>query len=230
MSDAVDPIDDDAMTLDPPGSIAVVGAGPLGIEAALYGRFLGYDVTVIEAVAIAHSMQDQHDLPLPMLPGRCLSPLALSALSAQHGDTAEQVSPMTYGGWINDGLEKLAATDLLRGRIRLPRRVSQIANVPIEADEPDEDTSEIPPDFRLTLVGEGDETKSIDVESVILAIGLSSEIPLGFELPAPYFFRIAAPSTGDHEQDLLSGYHQIVAIFAELAGRADLDLYRPRRV
>ncbi len=75
-------------------------------------------------------------------------------------------------------------------------RVSQIAHVPVEADEPDEDTSEIPPDFRLTLVGEGDETDSIDVESVILAIGSSSEIPLGFELPTPYFFRIAATSTG----------------------------------
>ena len=96
-------------------------------------------------------------------------------------------------------------------------------------DEEDEDASEIPPDFRLTLVGEGDETDAIDVESVILAIGLSSEIPLGFDLPGPYFFRIATNSTGDSEQDLLSGFREIVAIFAELAGRADLDLYRPRR-
>jgi hypothetical protein len=229
MSDSVDPIDDDAMTLDPPGSIAVVGAGPLGIEAALYGRFLGYEVTLIEAVAIASSIRDQHDFPLPMLPTRCLSPLALSALRAQQGEMAEQVRPMTYGQWINDGLEKLAETDLLRGRIRLPMRVSRIDQVPVQADEPDEDTSAIPPDFRLTLVAEGYETDSIDVESVILAIGLSSEIPLGFQLPAPYFFRIAATSTGDHEQDLLSGFHEIVAIFAELAGRADLDLYRPRR-
>ncbi|EMI22110.1 Pyridine nucleotide-disulfide oxidoreductase, NAD-binding region domain protein [Rhodopirellula maiorica SM1] len=36
-------------TLDPPGSIAIVGAGPLGVEAALYGRFLGYNVSLIEA-------------------------------------------------------------------------------------------------------------------------------------------------------------------------------------
>ena len=49
----------DATTLDPPGSIAVVGAGALGIEAALYGRFLGYDVTLIEAAAVGHSMTDQ---------------------------------------------------------------------------------------------------------------------------------------------------------------------------
>ena len=229
MSDSVDPIDNDGMTLDPPGSIAVVGAGPLGIEAALYGRFLGYEVTVIEAVAIGHSMKDQHELPLELLPGRCLSPLALSALRAQRGDIGEQVLPTTCGQWIDEGLKKLAETDLLRGRVWLPMRVSHIANVPIDADEGDEDASEIPPDFRLTFVGEGDETGVIDVESVILAIGLSSEIPLGFELPTPYFFRIAARSTGDPEQDLISGFREIVAIFAELAGRADLDLYRPRR-
>ena len=111
----------------------------------------------------------------------------------------------------------------------MPMRVSQITNVPIEADEEGEDTGEIPPDFRLTLVGEAGETDSIDVESVIVAIGSSSEISLGFELPASYFFRIAAESTGDHEQDLLNGLREIVAIFASLAGRADLDLYRPRR-
>lgn len=230
MCDAADPFDDDAMTLDPPGSIAVVGAGPLGIEAALYGRFLGYDVTLFESVSIASSIRDRRELALPMLPGRCLSPLALSALRAQQGDAAEQVLPMTYGQWINEGLEKLAETDLLRGRVRVPMRVTHIANVPIQGDDPDEDPSDIPPDFRLTLVGEGDEPDSIDVESVILAIGTSAEIPLGFELPAPYFFRITTASSGDHEQDLLSGYHEIVAIFAELAGRADLDLYRPRRV
>ncbi len=229
MSNSIDPIADDGMTLDPPGSIAVVGAGPLGIEAALYGRFLGYEVTLIEAVAVGHSMQDQRELPLDLLPGRCLSPLALSALDAQRGELGEQVLPTTYGQWIDDGLKKLVDTDLLRGRILLPMRVSRIANVPIDADGEDEDASEIPPDFRLTLVGDGGETDAIDVESVILAIGLSSEIPLGFELPAPYFFRIAGKSTGDSAQDLLSGFREIVAIFAELAGRADLNLYRPRR-
>ena len=229
MSD-LDRLDDDAMTLDPPGSIAVVGAGPLGIEAALYGRFLGYEVTLFEAEAIANSIRDQADSPLPMLPGRCLSPLALSAIQAQQGETDQQILPLTCGQWITQGLEKLTETDLLRGRVRLSTRVSRIDNIPIEGDSLGEDTSEIPPDFRLTLVGMGaDETESFDVESVILAIGCSPEIPLGFELPAPYFFRIGAASSGNHEQDLLSGLHEIVAIFAELAGRADLDLYRPRR-
>ena len=131
MSD-LDPHDDDAMTLDPPGSIAVIGAGPLGIEAALYGRFLGYEVTLFEAEAIANSVRDQLDAPLPMLPGRCLSPLALSAIRAQRGETDQQILPTTCGQWVSEGLEKLAETDLLRGRVRVRNRVSRIDSIPIE--------------------------------------------------------------------------------------------------
>ena len=84
------------MTLDPPGSIAVIGAGPLGIEAALYGRFLGYDVTLIEAVSVANSLRQQAQLPLPLPPDRSLSPLAVGALQAQFPELAS--TPETDDG------------------------------------------------------------------------------------------------------------------------------------
>jgi len=230
MNNSTDPMDDVETTLDPPGSIAVVGAGAIGIEAALYGRFLGYDVTLIEAVEIGHSMVDQPQKPLPMLPGRCLSPLAISALRAQKRDMTHSVLPTTCGQWIHDALVPLTQTDLLRGRLRIPMRVTEIRQIEVQADQEGEDTSDIPSDFRLTLVGDDQEPDVIDVEAVILAVGVSCDIQLGFDLGAPYFFRVAATSTGDLEQDLLHGLREIVAIFAALSGRADLDLYRPRRV
>jgi hypothetical protein len=230
-------MDDDAITLDPPGSIAVVGAGALGIEAALYGRFLGYDVLLIEAVAIGHSMRDQQELPLPMLPDRCSSPLALAALKAQqHGrgdgdDTPDQLPPMTYRQWIDNVLVPLTETDLLHARLRIPRRVTNIVTIPVELQEEDgEDSDEIPPDFHLTLLDEEGHTETLDAEAVILAIGSSCDIQLGFDPPVPFFDRIAATSTGEAEQDFLQGLREIVAIFACLAGRSSLDLYRPRRV
>ncbi|MEC9117285.1 MAG: FAD-dependent oxidoreductase, partial [Planctomycetota bacterium] len=34
------------MAIDTPATIAILGAGPIGLEAALYARFLGYEVTV----------------------------------------------------------------------------------------------------------------------------------------------------------------------------------------
>jgi hypothetical protein len=168
----------DDMTLDPPGRIAVVGAGPLGLEAALYGRFLGYDVTVFERGQIGESLRDCQDQPLPMLPSECLSPLAASALRAQFGEesTASQPPlPLTIGQWLSDGLERLSKTDLLQGRVLTGARVTRITMVdPTSTDdppaeeppsllqtaggdaEPDDDfevIGEVPPDFRLTWVG-----------------------------------------------------------------------------
>lgn len=226
-------------TLDPPGSIAVIGAGPLGCEAALYGRFLGYKVTLIEAIAVGQSMRDEIDRPLPMLPDRCLSPLAISALRAQResDDSTSPPLPTTIGDWILDALVPLTETDLLRGRTLIPARVSQIVQVPVADDEKSDDEAaggevedDIPPDFRLTLERDSDGEDCIDVEAVILAVGPSCEIQLGFQLPTPYFFRVGEQSTEDAEKDLVAGFRQIVGIFAKLAGRDDLDLYRPRRV
>ena len=134
------------MTLDPPGSIAVVGAGPLGIEAALYGRYLGYNVTLVEAVAIGQSMTDQLEAPLPMLPDRCLSPLAIAALRTQSGaqgygdptlgDQSDgRALPTTCGQWIRQALVPLVESDLLRGRLRMPMRVTEITEIAIDVDE-----------------------------------------------------------------------------------------------
>jgi len=45
------------MSLDSP-TIAILGAGPIGLESALYGRFLGYDVHVYEREEIGfHVLQ-----------------------------------------------------------------------------------------------------------------------------------------------------------------------------
>ena len=212
--------------LEPPGTIAVVGAGPLGIEAALYGRFLGYHVSLIEAVAVGNSMSDQRDAPMPMLPDRCLSPLALSAINAQHPDAPPFVLPTTIAEWIDNALVPLTETDLLRDRLKCPALVTSIRHVVPADDEADDDDDEpVPPDFSLTI--DGGET--IETEAVILVTGASkgseSPIELGFQTPAPYFFQIGQHSSGDVERDFLLGLKEIVGIYAQLADRENLDLY-----
>lgn len=219
---------DESMTLDPPGSIAVIGAGPLGVEAALYGRFLGYDVTIVEAVAVGASMRAQTPEPLPMLPDRCLSPLAMSALDAQSQQTS-RVLPMTVGQWIDEALVPLTETDLLRGRLRMPARVTKITMVAVERDDSEEDEGEIPADFRLTWIDSHGDAESLDAESVLLATGMDCDIEFDFQAPLPYLFQVTANGHARPEESLATGLHQIVAIYAQLAGRADLDLYRPRR-
>jgi hypothetical protein len=236
MSSTDDWSEGDVLTLDPPGAIAVVGAGPMGIEAALYGRFLGYDVTLLEAVAVGHSMLAEPQAALPRLPGRCLSPLAAAALQAQLGSPVAAGLPVgglpqTCGQWVDEALRPLAESDLLHGRLRLPALVTEIIHVAVSADpDASEGEAPIPADFRLTFVGEGGRIDTLDVEAVILAVGQTCDIRLGFQPPVPYFFRINALPTAEVQQQWIAGHREIVAIYAGLAGRAALDLYRPRRV
>tara|TARA_R110002049_G_scaffold2750_8_gene22189 strand:+ start:120001 stop:120714 length:714 start_codon:yes stop_codon:yes gene_type:complete len=231
---------DDSLTLDPPGSIAVVGAGPLGIEAALYGRFLGYDVTLIESDAVGHSLASYRDQPLPMLPDRCLSSLALSALQAQNPDGPPITLPVTVAQWIDQVLIALTETDLLRGRLRCPFRVTSVAHVTVDQDadeqvahpleiDAEESDEEVPPDFVLSLAGLDGQSDELVVESVIQATGAEVQLPCEFPVPCDYLFRIGETSSGNMEQDLRTGLQQIAKIYAVLGGRATLDLYRPQR-
>jgi hypothetical protein len=237
------------MTLDPPGQIVVIGAGPLGIEAALYGRYLGYEVTVFEKGDIGESLRASSDQPLPMLPDRCLSPLAVSALKAQDGGLklpGDPTFPMTIGQWIECGLIRLAATDLLSGRVHTHSRVTRVELIPVEASEADaadadgsdEDDDyfidgEVPPDYRLTIKS-SDEATSFDAEAVIFATG---DLPLsdieGFDLAqsSAYLFRIGAGGDAESSDEarFYRGLQEIVATFAKLGGREALDLYRPIR-
>ncbi|TWU05718.1 NAD-binding protein [Stieleria varia] len=228
--------------LEPPGSIAVIGAGPLGIEAALYGRYLGYDVTVIEAHRVGYSMYQRREEPLPMMPDRCLTPLAISALNAQRGDNAPMTLPVTIGQWINNALLPLTQSDLLSDRVREGCVVTAMDWVPVpeqpsnetneETGEEDDD-EEPPPDFRLTFKRDDGTTETLDVEAVIVATGESDEISRSFSLPAVFHFelgRSGAPSAKvDPERDLHVGWKEIVQIYSQLADREQLDLYRPLR-
>jgi hypothetical protein len=227
--------EDGNATLDPPGSIAVVGAGPLGVEAALYGRYLGYDVTLLEAVEVASSIVDRRDQAIPMMPGRCVSPLARSALGAQAGLSLPEASPMLIGQWIDQVWRPLTETDLLRGRLRCPVAVTEMDLVPTEDEDEslvdrgpqgEEISEDVPPDFRLRF----DDGQTADFEAVILATGgRSRAIKKLFAPPVDYLFELGEHRTENAEVDFWVGLKEIVAVYASLGGRADLDLYKPLR-
>lgn len=233
----------DEMTLDPPGRIAIVGGGPLGVEAALYGRYLGYEVVLFERGEIGQAWLAHRDAPLPMLPGRCLSPLAVAALKAHDGGLAlpgDPAFPLTIDQWVGSGLVRLASTDLLVDRIHTHCEVIGLELIADGAPEnedaqaEDEDSyidGEVPPDYRLTIRS-AEETQHVDAEAVIIAIGPSSpEAIAGYEIlrGGPYLFRTGDRCEGSHEERLLQGWREIVSIYARLGGRKTLDLYRPMR-
>ena len=73
------------MAVDTPATIAILGAGPIGLEAALYARVLGYDVVVYEAGShVAASVCEWGHVRMFTPFGMNRSPLGLAALRAQH--------------------------------------------------------------------------------------------------------------------------------------------------
>src|SRR3569623_184257 len=71
------------MAVDTPARIAILGAGPIGLETALYARYLGYDVDLYEqGRAVEHLLRWGH--VRLFTPWRMnVSPLGQAALSAQ---------------------------------------------------------------------------------------------------------------------------------------------------
>ena len=221
------------MTLDPPGSIGIVGAGTHGIEAGLYGRFLGYDVTVLERGSIGNNMLNDSDADLVVLPDQCLSPLALSAIATQHAaehpESGPLVHPATVLAWIEEGLIPLSESDLLRGRVKTDHLVTSIDTVPIEHEDESEASSDYPADFLIHFTDSDRAESNLRVEAVLIATGSQCDIEFMFPLPCPYLHRIESTSPHD-AAGLIGGRRQIVEIYSQLAGRQDLDLYRPPRV
>ena len=211
-------------TLDPPGRIAVIGAGPLGIETALYGRFLGYDIQVYESRFIGSNLLSAEDSNLPLLPDRALSNLAVRALQTQN-ETMPLTFPVTLHEWVENHLSQLAETDLLHGRVHVGCEVQSIEPCPVESDE-----EEVPPDFQLAITNNSANAQEETHECVIIATGSD----VNFKTPeigvTPYLFRIGGTAHDNWEDSFQAGLREIVNVFAELGGRSDLDLYRPKRI
>jgi hypothetical protein len=71
------------VAIDTPATIAVIGAGPIGLEAALYGRFLGYDVQILEQGRIAENLLRWGHARMFTPFGMNRSNLGLAAIKAQ---------------------------------------------------------------------------------------------------------------------------------------------------
>ncbi len=223
--------------IEPPGTLAILGAGPLGLEAALYGRSLGYEVHIFEAGEVGGGLLREPNEFLPAPFGRRCSPLGLTALHTQdpQRELPHPELPLTHRDYIQLYLSPLAKTDLLSENIRVNTPVVKLESVPLDNDIPDEDAP--PSDFRLVGV---DGNELLIAECVIDATGATGKI----EYPAasydpksalypdlasgvPFLYRIGGRS--DAKLEYLEGLEQIRRLFALLYGRESLDLYRSAR-
>jgi thioredoxin reductase len=109
------------MAIDTPARLAILGAGPIGLEAALYGRFLGYDVVVYDQGDVAASVTQWGHVRMftPFAMNR--TTLGLAAIQAQDESYRPPADDAFLTGqeWIDRYLFPLANTDLLLDHLRL---------------------------------------------------------------------------------------------------------------
>lgn len=112
----INEIDDDVTP-----RIAILGAGPIGLEAALYGRFLGYEVTVFERGGVCQHLRKWGHVRLFTPFGMNRSPLGLAAISAQGGDwrPPDDDALLTGRELVDRYYLPLAESDLLADQLRL---------------------------------------------------------------------------------------------------------------
>ena len=162
------------MAVELPETIAILGAGPIGLAAALYGRFLGYDVTIYELGRVAENMLRWGHVQLFSPFGMNRSPLGIAAIEAQNPSWQPPADDVLLSGrqYVEQYLLPLAQTDLLRGHLRERTMVIAVGREDcLKADlVGDEDRAQRP--FRILLrrldASPGEEAGQVELADIVI--------------------------------------------------------------
>src|ERR1700754_4990825 len=103
------------MAVDTPATIGIIGAGPIGLEAALYGRYLGYDVIVFEKRKLEDILSAAEGRVAWEFAKDLVSPLGVMAIQTQD-ESWQPPGPKdrwTVSQWWTNYLRPLAESDLV---------------------------------------------------------------------------------------------------------------------
>jgi threonine dehydrogenase-like Zn-dependent dehydrogenase len=145
------------MSWDPevesPATVAVIGAGATGIEAALYARFLGYNILLFDKAKVAQRFFDLNDSPMQSSFGQSVSKLGLAAIQAQSDKLPsipnEQV--LSHRQFAESYLVPLARTDLLYDHVNVHSRVVDISRIRFDGYQPNQLQDRANDEFRIVV-------------------------------------------------------------------------------
>ena len=157
------------MAVDTPATIAILGAGPIGLEAALYARFLGYDVKIFERGSVAENVRRWGHVRMFSPFGMNRSTLGLAALAAQDEDfqTPSEEEIFTGQQWVDRYLLPLSQTDLLSDHLHENTEVCSVGRDGCLKGDwiGDEQRGELP--FRI-LVRDSQGSERIETADVVI--------------------------------------------------------------
>ena len=208
------------MYLDTPARIAILGAGSIGLEAALYARYLGYDVDLYERGQVAEHVRRWGHARMftPFRLNR--SPLALAALKAQdesHQPPGDEEF-LTGREYADRYLVPLAQSDLLSDSIHSGVEVLAIGREGVLKTElvGDEARGETP--FRLLLREANGQERIANADAVIDCTGThgyhnwlgEGGIPAIGETAAAPHIEYGLPDVLDREREKYARRHTLV--------------------
>jgi thioredoxin reductase len=149
--------------------IAVIGAGPIGLEAALYANTLGYPVTIYERGQVGEYLRRWGHVRLFTPFGMNVTSLGRSAISTENSSHAfPAVSGCITGReYLAAYLEPLAKTEPLRKCIRKETRVLSIARKGFLKEDDPGDPKRAKQPFRL-LIRDGNKRDVNEEADVIM--------------------------------------------------------------
>ncbi len=171
------------MAIETPARIAVLGAGPIGLEAALYARYLGYEVEVFERGRVADHVARWGHVRMFTPFGLNRSSLGLAALRAQDPNWQRPADDALLTGreYIDRYLLPLAQSDLLADGLREQTEVVAVGRdglAKADLGGPDQRDQREEPDLRLLVRGtnpaDHDRQRLITFDAVIDATGTYS--------------------------------------------------------
>lgn len=165
------------MAIDTPATIVLLGAGPIGIEAAIYARYLGYDVVLLEQADLAENVRVWGHLRMFSPFQQNSSSLGLAALRAQDPDYQPPKPDQQLIGrqWAEQYLIPLSETDLLADHIRTHSQALAVERLePANANlDPEQSSDENrPKQFQVLVQSQSAEPSIITADAVVDATGV----------------------------------------------------------
>jgi len=141
--------------VETPATIAIIGGGPVGLEAAIYGRFLGYFVSIFEQRRVAHRLLDWHDRSLAVTVGECTTSMGHAAIAAQNPEYVRRPADEVYTGrsYAEEYLLPLAKTDLLFDDIHFLSPVADVSRCGTFVTDDIERQERCNDEFRILVEG-----------------------------------------------------------------------------
>lgn len=123
------------MAVDTPAHIVIVGLNPLSLEAGLYARFLGYQVSIFDSGVVCEMVRN---CPDQLIGGQSTTSLGVKAISAQDDSfDAESITESISSNkdwWVNY-LKPLSETDLLIDSLFANHSIENVELIDEELDE-----------------------------------------------------------------------------------------------